>query len=93
MDNEMPFTPPVPVSPEGQTHSGQVNIQVLSGSPAIKDGHVALVFHNVPISPVSMPDGTELLVPCVQMTARQAMELALNIIYIAKIAEHSVSGE
>ncbi len=59
------------------------NIQVLSGAP-IEPGFVALLFKNMPIQEVNGE-----LLPCIQVSARQAMELAMNIIHIAKIAENS----
>ncbi len=89
------FTPPsIPVPPgdtasKDQLFDGQINIQIMACGSAIQPGHVAIILHNVQIGPVDMPDGTQALVPCFQLSARQAMEVAMNMIHIAKIAEQN----
>jgi hypothetical protein len=80
-------------APAEQIHNGEIHIQVMVGPPQIKLGHIALVLHNPPISPINLPDGSTVLVPCIQLNARQAMEIAMNIIYIAKIAETQKEAE
>lgn len=60
----------------------QVQIQTMTSSE-IGLGHVAVIITNCPMVEVS--EGV--IKPGIKMSARQAIEVAINIIHIAKIAE------
>lgn len=80
VEGDLPI--PVPLQPDPQPHNDQIHFQIMTGPPFIKVGYVGIVLRNLPIAEI---DGE--LVPCVQLTARQAMEIAMNMIHISKIAE------
>jgi hypothetical protein len=80
------------MTPADLCPSSNVNIQIMTGAPTIELGHVALIIHNCPIIMIQNPNATEdspdsTPVPGVKLTARQAMEIGMNLIHIAKIAE------
>lgn len=77
-----------------------VQIQVFTGTPNIGPGYVALVILNCPITPIQIPaiDGVagnfdETIVPAIKISARQAMEIGMNMIYIAKLSESGQTTE
>ena len=78
--------------PSDLTPDSNVNIQILYGQPATELGHIALLIFNCPV--VAYHTGKEdehtsdiIMVPGVKLTARQAMEIGMNMIHIAKVAE------
>lgn len=60
---------------------GQLQVQVQFGGP-IQLGHVVVVLLNCPIEPYG-----DSLLPAFKMKAREAMELGMNLIHMAKWAE------
>lgn len=75
-----------------------VNIQILYGQPVTEIGHVAMMIFNCPV--VAYHTGREdehasdvIMVPGVQLTARQAMEIGMNLIHIAKVAETHANAQ
>ena len=64
----------------------EINIQILTGEP-VSAGHVAIVIYNCPTVMLRREDGELVPVPGVQLTARKAMEIGMNLIHIAKLAE------
>lgn len=72
-DGSLPDPPP----------DGQLNILVITGQPRVKMGNVGIIIYNCPISDI----GQGYLGPAIQLSAQQAMEVGMNLIYIAKVAE------
>lgn len=83
-DGNHPAFPTGGLIEDAEAHN--VNIQILTGQPLVKLGRIAMILPNAPISALTI-NGEELICPAVSMPARQAMEIGMNMIYIAKVAE------
>ncbi len=64
-----------------------LNIQIMTGLPVCAPGYVALVIHNCPTIMTQDSEGNLIPVPGIRLCARQAMEVGMNLIHIAKLSE------
>lgn len=86
-DEKKPFQVPSWPGSLPESECDKVNIQIMAGVQGVAVGNVILVIRNAPIQPAEMPNGETTLVPCVQLSAQAAIEIAANMIYVAKIAQ------
>jgi hypothetical protein len=71
-----------------------VQIQLLTCEP-VRSGHVGFIVHNCPVvmfQPAGATEDNAAPIPGFQLSAEQAKDLGMELIYLAKVAEQRAQG-